>query len=51
MVQPGVTLMTIVGEAKPTVTANFKETQIGLGTGPCLPNRRSMGALTSAHPR
>jgi membrane fusion protein, multidrug efflux system len=29
MVQPGVTLMTIVGEAKPTVTANFKETQIG----------------------
>jgi membrane fusion protein (multidrug efflux system) len=29
MVQPGVTLMTIVGEARPTVTANFKETQIG----------------------
>ena len=29
MVQPGVTLMTIVGEAQPTVTANFKETQIG----------------------
>jgi len=28
-VQPGVTLMTIVGEAQPTVTANFKETQIG----------------------
>jgi len=29
MVQPGVTLMTIVGQAQPTVTANFKETQIG----------------------
>ena len=29
MVQPGVTLMTIVGEAKPIITANFKETQIG----------------------
>jgi membrane fusion protein (multidrug efflux system) len=29
MVQPGVTLMTLVGEAKPVVTANFKETQIG----------------------
>jgi len=29
MVQPGVTLMTIVGEAQPVVTANFKETQIG----------------------
>ncbi|HWF78185.1 MAG TPA: HlyD family secretion protein [Caulobacteraceae bacterium] len=29
MVQPGVTLMTIIGEAQPVVTANFKETQIG----------------------
>jgi membrane fusion protein (multidrug efflux system) len=29
MVQPGVTLMTLVGEARPVVTANFKETQIG----------------------
>jgi membrane fusion protein, multidrug efflux system len=29
MVQPGVTLMTIIGEAQPAVTANFKETQIG----------------------
>jgi membrane fusion protein (multidrug efflux system) len=29
LVQPGVTLMTIVGEAQPTITANFKETQIG----------------------
>ena len=28
-VQPGVTLMTIVGDAQPVVTANFKETQIG----------------------
>ena len=28
-VQPGVTLMTIIGEAQPAVTANFKETQIG----------------------
>jgi membrane fusion protein, multidrug efflux system len=29
MVQPGVTLMTIVGQAQPIITANFKETQIG----------------------
>ena len=29
MVQPGVTLMTIVSQAQPTVTANFKETQVG----------------------
>jgi membrane fusion protein (multidrug efflux system) len=29
MVQPGVTLMTIVGQAQPAITANFKETQIG----------------------
>ena len=29
LVQPGVTLMTIVGDAKPVITANFKETQIG----------------------
>jgi membrane fusion protein (multidrug efflux system) len=29
MVQPGITLMTIVGDAQPVVTANFKETQIG----------------------
>jgi membrane fusion protein (multidrug efflux system) len=29
MVQPGVTLMTIVGQAQPVITANFKETQIG----------------------
>src|SRR5579862_2588315 len=29
MVQPGVTLMTIVGKAQPVITANFKETQIG----------------------
>jgi len=29
MVQPGVTLMSIVGDAQPVVTANFKETQIG----------------------
>jgi len=28
-VQPGVTLMTIIGDAQPVVTANFKETQIG----------------------
>lgn len=29
MVQPGVTLMTIVSQAEPTITANFKETQVG----------------------
>jgi membrane fusion protein (multidrug efflux system) len=29
MVQPGVILMTIVGQAQPVITANFKETQIG----------------------
>jgi membrane fusion protein (multidrug efflux system) len=29
MVQPGVTLMTIVAGAQPTITANFKETQVG----------------------
>jgi membrane fusion protein (multidrug efflux system) len=29
MVQPGVVLMTIVGSGQPTITANFKETQIG----------------------
>jgi membrane fusion protein (multidrug efflux system) len=29
MVQPGVTLMTIVGQAQPVIAANFKETQIG----------------------
>jgi membrane fusion protein (multidrug efflux system) len=29
MVQPGVTLMTVVGQAQPAITANFKETQIG----------------------
>jgi len=29
MVQPGVTLMTIVSQGRPTVIANFKETQIG----------------------
>jgi membrane fusion protein (multidrug efflux system) len=29
MVQPGVTLMTIVSGAQPTITANFKETEIG----------------------
>src|SRR6202789_3661828 len=29
MVQPGVTLMTIVGQAQPVITANFQETQIG----------------------
>lgn len=29
MVQPGVTLMTLIGGAPPTITANFKETQIG----------------------
>jgi membrane fusion protein (multidrug efflux system) len=29
MVQPGVTLMTIVSQTQPTITANFKETQIG----------------------
>jgi membrane fusion protein (multidrug efflux system) len=29
MVQPGVTLMTIVGQAQPVIVANFKETQIG----------------------
>jgi membrane fusion protein (multidrug efflux system) len=29
MVQPGVTLMTIIGGAQPVVVANFKETQIG----------------------
>jgi len=29
MVQPGVTLMTIVGQAQPVIIANFKETQIG----------------------
>ena len=29
MVQPGVTLMSIIGEAQPVITANFKETQIG----------------------
>jgi membrane fusion protein (multidrug efflux system) len=28
-VQPGVTLMTIIGDAQPVVIANFKETQIG----------------------
>jgi membrane fusion protein (multidrug efflux system) len=29
MVQPGVNLMTLVSAAPPTITANFKETQIG----------------------
>ena len=29
MVQPGVTLMTIVDASQPTITANFKETQVG----------------------
>jgi membrane fusion protein (multidrug efflux system) len=29
MVQPGITLMTIVSDARPTITANFKETEIG----------------------
>jgi membrane fusion protein, multidrug efflux system len=29
MVQPGVTLMTIVSGAQPSITANFKETEIG----------------------
>jgi membrane fusion protein, multidrug efflux system len=29
MVQPGVTLMTIVSQGQPAITANFKETQIG----------------------
>lgn len=29
MVQPGVTLMTIVSQAEPAITANFKETQVG----------------------
>ena len=29
LVQPGVTLMTIVSDTQPTVTANFKETQVG----------------------
>jgi membrane fusion protein (multidrug efflux system) len=29
MVQPGITLMTIVGNGRPTITANFKETEIG----------------------
>ena len=29
MVQPGVTLMTIVGQAQPRIIANFKETQVG----------------------
>lgn len=29
MVQPGVTLMTLVSAGQPTITANFKETQIG----------------------
>jgi membrane fusion protein (multidrug efflux system) len=29
MVQPGVTLMTIIGKAQPVIIANFKETQIG----------------------
>ncbi len=28
-VQPGVTLMTVVSRAQPTITANFKETEIG----------------------
>jgi membrane fusion protein (multidrug efflux system) len=29
MVQPGVTLMTIIDPSRPTITANFKETQVG----------------------
>ncbi|HEY3797415.1 MAG TPA: HlyD family secretion protein [Caulobacteraceae bacterium] len=29
MVEPGVTLMTIIGASAPTITANFKETQVG----------------------
>ena len=29
LVQPGVVLMTIMGSGQPTITANFKETQIG----------------------
>ncbi|HWB60804.1 MAG TPA: HlyD family secretion protein, partial [Chthoniobacteraceae bacterium] len=29
MVQPGITLMTIVSQGRPTITANFKETEIG----------------------
>ena len=44
MVQPGVTLMTIVSEAQPTITANFKETQVGR-MRPGQPARVTIDAL------
>jgi len=44
MVQPGVTLMTIVGLAQPVITANFKETQIGR-MGPGQPAQVKVDAL------
>jgi membrane fusion protein (multidrug efflux system) len=44
MVQPGVTLMTIVGQAQPVITANFKETQIGR-MHPGLPAQVKVDAL------
>jgi membrane fusion protein, multidrug efflux system len=44
MVQPGVTLMTIVSQARPTITANFKETQIGR-MRPGQPARVTVDAL------
>ena len=58
LVQPGVTLMTIVGEARPTITANFKETQIGrMRAGQpatvridALPGRRFTGHVDSLAP-
>ena len=44
MVQPGVTLMTIVSQDQPTVTANFKETQVGR-MHPGQPARVTIDAL------
>jgi membrane fusion protein (multidrug efflux system) len=44
MVQPGVTLMTIVGQAQPRIIANFKETQVGR-MAPGQPARVRIDAL------
>ena len=58
MVQPGVVLLTIVGGGAPTITANFKETQIGrMRPGlpasvriDALPGRRFTGRVESLAP-
>ena len=49
MVQPGVTLMTIVGQAQPVITANFKETQIGRMHGPDRPGEDRRPARRHLH--